>query len=99
MTRFALYAVALLTGLYSALMWSLAELRPSGIAGSICAVALIAAEAIRYCAPARNRGNTPIHPRWHIEDQSRWTLPDYHFDSIVLPDRLPVWPNEIGAPE
>lgn len=101
MTRVALYAVALLTGAYAAVMWSIADLHQSGISGAISAAALIAVEGIRYCTrrPTRNRGRTPIYPQWTATGPGRFDLELGGFDDQPQPPRRPVWPNEVGAPE
>lgn len=76
MTRFVLYAIALLSGSYAALTWSVALLTHAGIAGAVSAAAFTAAEAIRYCR-RRNRGKTPIYPQWVLTAASR---PDIQYD-------------------
>lgn len=103
MTRFVLYTIALLTGGYSALTWSLALLDHSAVAGLICAVTLIAAEAIRYCAPQPDRRPAvTFHDgrvrridagpgSWAAIGRDAWE-PHRHAGR-------PVWPFEIGAPE
>jgi hypothetical protein len=113
MTRFVLYVIALLTGGYSALTWSVAMIDRSAVAGLICALALIAAEAIRYCRPRppseRPRVTTHnghvrrINTRYDSFDP-QWSITcpgSWTIPEFSWPDqdRRAVWPNEIGSPE